>query len=222
MALALVQTYARSGFRVRAVFSGGNPSGQPASAFTVTRQDGGPCSITVVAVRQVDVSALEVVLSERALSGITYLLTWSATSSAFVFSTPAAMDLSLQDPNDDPDAEANGIDLAWASGDPGPGGDCPRRTGIDCVKYDLPNRAVLIPGELVQAADAGANIQRLVNSSSSDTDMGRAGSALDTEFRRDRRVADSRMEVVIGTAGQTSFNGQVKTHAGQEVPVRST
>lgn len=222
MALAVVQVYARSAWRVRVVFSGGNPSSVQPGDFTVTRQDGGPCSITVASLMVIDGTALEVVLSESVISRVVYVMTWSATGIPFSFSPPAALDPSVQPQGDDPDAEANGVDLAWISDNPSSSGDCPQRRGTACVQYDLENRAFLVPGELMQDTSAGGNVQRLVNSSSSDAELLQAGARLDAEFKRDSRVADSSMNVTVDTQGQSSFNGQVKTRAGQQAPVRST
>lgn len=221
MALALTSLYARSGWRARAVFSGGNPSGISVGAFAITRSDGGPCTVVVLFARPVDGTALELVLSERLLSRAIYLLTWSATSTPFSFIPPLSQDPSVQAADDDPDAEANGVDLAWISNDPTPSGDCDRRSGVSCVQYDLLNRAALVPGELVQDVTAGANIGALVNSSSSDSQLLQAGAKLEAEFRRDQRVADADVNVTVGTAGQTFFGGQVQTRAGQQAPVRS-
>lgn len=222
MALALAQLYARSGFRVRAVFSGGDPSGTAPAALVVTRQDGGPCSVTVLFARPVDGTALELVLSERLLSRVIYILTWSGSSTPFSFVPPLSQDPSVQAADDDPDAETNGVDLAWISNDPTPSGDCDRRSGVACVQYDLLNRAELVPGELMQDVTAGANIGALVNSSSSDSQLLQAGAKLEAEFRRDPRVADADINVTVGTAGQTFFGGQVQTRAGQNSAVRST
>lgn len=222
MALALAQLYARSGWRARAVFSGGNPSGIAPAALVITRQDGGPCAVSVLAARTIDGTALELVLSERLLSRVIYVLTWSSSSTPFSFVPPLAQDPSVQSPDDDPDAEANGVDLAWISNDPTPSGDCDRRSGVACVQYDLLNRAELVPGELMQDVTAGANFGALVNSSSSDSQLMQAGAKLEAEYRRDQRVADASINVAVGTSGQTFFGGQVQTRAGQQTPVRST
>lgn len=221
MALALVQAYARSGWRVRAVFAGGSPSGVTPAALTITRQDGGPCTVTVASLAVVDATALELVLSERVLPKIAYVLTWSGTTQSFAFFPPRAQDPALQPIDDDPDAEANGVDLAWCSNDPTPSGDCDRRSGLACVQYDLVNRAMLKPGELVQDVTAGADVGSLVNASASDSQLMQAGARLEAEFRKDSRVADVGVNVSVGTEGQTFFGGQVRTRAGQAAPVRS-
>jgi hypothetical protein len=221
MPLSVVQVYARSAWRARAVFSGGSPSGVLPGDFTITRQDGGPTTAAVASVMVIDGTALELRLSEQLLAKIVYLLTWSATSFPFSFIRPIDLDRDIKPLGDDPDAEANGVDLAWVSGDPTPDGDLPRRSGLACVEHDLPNVAVLVPGELVQAPARGGNFNALVNSSSSDADIRRAGALLEAEFRRDDRVEDSEVDVTT-TSNSGTFVGQVRTRAGQSAPVRST
>jgi hypothetical protein len=222
MALAIVQVYARSGWRARAVYSGGNPAGAQPGDFAITRQDGGPCTVTVAAVQSADVTSLELVMSERLIPKVAYVLTWGTSATPFSWTLPAAQDPTVAAQDDDPDAEANGVDLAWISSDPGPSGDCQRRTGLACVQYDLSNLAFIVPGDLINDPAAGANLQSLVNSSSSDAEMLQAGAALSAQFRRDPRVADADVDVVVGIDAPASFNGQIKTRAGQTAPVQGS
>jgi len=221
MALSLVQVYARSGWRVRAVYAGGNPSGAVPTDFVFARQDGGPTTVTALAVVVVDGNSVELATSERLISGVIYTVTWSGTTLSFSFFPQIELAPSVQAPDDDPDAEANGVDWAWISGNPTASGDCPRRSGIACVEYDLPNRAVLIPGELVQDQTAGGGLLLKVNGAMTDAELQRAAGGLENEFKRDRRVKDCNVDTTSSTDGSVNFNGQVQTRAGQQALVRS-
>lgn len=222
MALTIVQLYARSAFRVRAVFSGGSLAGVVPTDFAVTRQDGGPTTESVAALQIIDSTSLELKLSERLIAKVQYLLAYGAQSLAFAYYPAAKLDPIVQPVNEDPDTEANGVDLAWISSDPGPDGDCQRRTGLACVQYDLVNRAYLVPGELVQAQDAGAALPQTINGPGGRYETLQIAGKLESEWRRDDRVVDASVDPVIGTGGEVDFNGQVQTRAGQSAPVRTT
>ena len=224
MALSIVQLFARSPWRVRAVFAGGTPSGVLAGDFAITRKDGGPCTIAVASLISIDVNALELVLSEATLAGVSYVATWSAAAFGFQFSTPLSQNPAVQPIGDDPEAEAYGVDLAWISDDPHADGDCARRRGVACLEYDLPNRAALIPGELVQDQGAGANLPQQINGSAGNADLVQIASRLEAEFKRDDRVQDAEINTSDGALqGDVNFNGQVLTIAtGLPVQVRNT
>lgn len=218
---SIVQLYARSAFRVRAVFDG-DPSAVQVSDFAITRQDGGPTTAEVASLFAVDGNSLELKLSERLISKVHYVFAYAAQSIAVTYFPAAKFDPVVAPVNEDPDAEANGVDLAWISDDPGPDGDCRRRKGLACVQYDLVNRAMLVPGELVQDQSAGASMPQKINGSGGRFELLQIAGTLDREWRRDDRVDDVSVDPVVGTDGEVDFNGQVRTRAGQSAPVRTT
>jgi hypothetical protein len=224
MALAITQVYARTPFRVRVVFSGGSPAGQPASAFALTRQDGGPNEIVISSLFPFDTASLELSASSRLLAGIIYVLTWSGQAIPFSYAAPLAQ---RQDAaptrDDDPEAEAFGVDVAWLFSEPTAGGDCPQRRGRACNEYDLPRRAVLKRGELVHLPNAGGN---LLDSINGPNDVGTAleqAAAVEADRRNDERLTDVEADVSTDTEGRTLLNGRVVPFAtGLPIEVRNT
>jgi hypothetical protein len=223
MALSLGQVFARSAWRLRAAFNGGDPTGQPASAFVVARADGGPCTVTAAHVIGVDGTAVELSLSEKLLPRIVYTLTWGATTLRFSFVRARATDRTIQPSGEDPEAEVFGVEPAWFSKPLGPDGDFQRRRGIECLKYDLPNRAMLRKNELAQDPTAGGNLIDGVNGPAGRFVTQQLAADLATEFRRDDRVRDAAIDPVVSPDGEVDFNSQVQTRAaGGSVSVRSS
>lgn len=220
---SLVQVYARSAWRVRAIFDGPvvPPNVPTLSNLTISRADGGPTTIVVQNLFGIDSSSGELSLSERMIEGVGYLLTYAGVAYPIGYTAPVLVGTTSQYSDGDPDAEVNGVDLAWVSNDPGPDGDCQRRTGIACVEYDLPNRAVLRPGELVQDQSAGAALDLTVNGAASDSDLLATAAKLEAEFRRDDRVQDVSVDASSDSEGDVTYGGQVQTRAGQQAQVRS-
>jgi hypothetical protein len=189
MALALIAIDARSQWRIRAFFAGGDPSGQPASAFTLARADGGANTIKIVNAFTPDMGQRELVTSEPLSIGTLYAITWSGNTLTCVFNV-APDDPMFAPDADDPEAEVFGVDLDWIFGQPTADGDCPRRTGQECLVHDLAARVELKKGELVHLPTKGANIKQDTNGPAAPADLLATQATLDAEFRDDDRVAD--------------------------------
>jgi hypothetical protein len=223
MALAMTQVYARTPFRIRVVFSGGSPAGQPASAFALARQDGGPNEIVVSSLFPFDVASLELSVSSPLLAGIIYLLTWSAQSVAFSYTVPIAQDAQITPADDDPEAEAFGVDLAWLFSAPTADGDCPQRRGRACLEYDLPKRAVLKKGELVHLPASGGGLLDTINGPNDVGTLLELASTVEADWRGDDRLSEVQADISTDTDGNAILGGRVTPFAtGLPMEVRTT
>jgi hypothetical protein len=213
MALQLLGAYARAPWRIRALFIGGDPSGQLPAAFTLSLLSGGAVTIRVVSLFAADLSQLELVTSEPLVPGVGYQLTWSGVSVPFRFDVPAT-DTATAVESDRPEDELFGVDLDWLFSTPTADGDCPKRRGIDCLLHDLPARARLRTGELVHAVTAGGNLPDQVNGPEAESELKQVAASLEGEFRDDDRVADVRVDVSTNVTDE----GTVK-YSTRVVPV---
>lgn len=194
MALALIAIDARSQWRIRAFFAGGNPSGQPASAFSLARADGGANTAKIVNAFTADVGQIELVTSEPMGIGTQYTITWSGITLTCVYNL-APDDPQIAPDADDPEAEVFGVDFDWIFGTPTADGDCPRRTGQPCLVHDLGARAELRKGELVHLPTKGAGVRQDINGPAGNADLQAVAGTLDAEFRDDDRVKDMTISV---------------------------
>lgn len=208
MALSLDRVDARAPWRIRAFFSGGSPAGQPANAFVLTRIDGGANTAKIINAFSPDVAEIELVVSEALIPGVVYAVTWSAMVALCMFNVPPE-DL-LPDVAEDIGAELFGIDLDWLFGVPDADGDCPRRSGSECLVHDLGARSLLKKSELIHLPTKGANLMDTVNGPASPAEQGAIQGTLEAEFRDDDRVADASVDVSESDApAGFNFNARI-------------
>lgn len=209
MALKMETALVRSPWRIRAYFSGGDPSSQVIGSFSIARQDAQPSTLTLASLFTPDVGQLELCTSEPLTIGVVYVLTWGANSCPVVF------DVAPDDPDytaapEDPEAEVFGVDLDWLFGSPGPDGDCPQRRGQACLVHDLAAMALLRRGELVHMPTKGADLPTTISGSLAPAALLETQARLESEFRDDDRVSDLSVTTAVSAGdGQVEYEARV-------------
>lgn len=198
--------YATSPWRVRLKFDAAG-SLTP-STYAITRKDSGPGSPTVVLAfnpSPADTSTVDITLSAPLLDATIFTVTQGGASSADVAYYPPQNTSSRIIADDDPEAEAFGIDYSWIDSDPDATGDCPRRRGLAAYRHDLPMRALLSPGDLIQAPTAGGALYPKINSPASDSELSEDASRVESDLRNDPRTDQVQAEWLQKSGGVAEF-----------------
>lgn len=214
----IVQTHARSPWRLRIVFDVLPVLHANASAYTIVRSDGAGSSVAGASVWLVDTASVELALSEPLLERLVYLISVSGASGsmAFSWSTSPAKTPSKTSRRD-PEAEALGVDVDWLASTLDPSGDAPKVRGRSALIQDLAAIAVTERGELLHRPDAGAAMPGRVNGPS---ETGPIRAALEREWLRDDRVKAVGITVLASSTGEITAEAKITPRVlNEELPL---
>lgn len=140
--------------------------------------------------------AVELALDEPLTPGLLYTLEHASSSRTldFRYIAPPAVEQADED-DDDPEAEAFGVDVDWLADSLTASGDLPDVRGLAALKHDLAGVAVLSPGELPHRPLAGVGLRSRVNASADDGAISDVRADLIAAFTADDRVRDATAEV---------------------------
>jgi hypothetical protein len=215
MPATLAVAYAQSAWRIRAGWQGGAAS-TVASDYVVTRADGGPCLITANSVFVVDsaASTVDLALSERMLSGVSYVVTVGGVSFTVPYRDPKT-DPRLTGPVAfDPEAVIFGRDIDWLFGDLTPDGDTEEIVGQRCLVEDAVSVFYLNKNELVQYPEDGVGAPRRTNGDGSSRSVKNLAAAAAAQWRKDDRVVDADAIVTFASDGSVEIGGKIKNVSG--------
>lgn len=207
--MALRSAIAPSRYRIRCTFDSVAPL--TAASYAVVRKDSGPGAPTATLAflpAPSDVYTAAIVLSDPLFDDVIYTVTVAGFTVDVAYHPTQASDNVRA--VDDPEAEIFKRDLDWIDGDPDAAGDCPGRRGLPALDHDLLAVAFLEPGELVHKPDAGGAVIRLVNSSSTQSELDEAAARLEAQYRRDSRVDRASVEVEATNDGNVKLKRFIK------------
>jgi hypothetical protein len=196
----ITEARARSPWRLRLVFDAIPGGATTAASYTLTREDGAGTSAEVARAFAVDATAVELALSEALRDHVTYqvALAGVADPAAVRYSPPLAQILGA-DRQDDPEAEAFGVDSDWLAERLSGDGDVPEVRGLPCL-----------PGEVYHRPDCGAGIPTRVNGPAPLSEL---AAAAKREWLKDDRVKRASPKVTESSAGEISIRGDVQSVA---------
>lgn len=192
---------AQQPFRVTAFFASFTGSQLSPEAYTLAR--GGVVAVEIEAAWQRSGGAIELALVEPLLVGERYTLAHTGASNVVelayiepVSAPTAAGRLTLQrGAEDDPEAEAFGVDVDWFAAGLTPSGDLPAVRGLAALKHDLAALAVLNPGELLHRPAAGLGLSRRVNGAASAGARAELEADARAAYLADTRVKDASITI---------------------------
>jgi hypothetical protein len=207
----ITEARARSPWRLRLVFDAIPGGATTAASYTLTREDGAGTSAEVARAFAVDATAVELALSEALRDHVTYqvALAGVADPAAVRYSPPLAQILGA-DRQDDPEAEAFGVDSDWLAERLSGDGDVPEVRGLPCLRHDLIAVARTVPGEVYHRPDCGAGIPTRVNGPAPLSEL---AAAAKREWLKDDRVKRASPKVTESSAGEISIRGDVQSVA---------
>lgn len=106
---------------------------------------------------------------------------------------------------------------------PTPSGDWPGVEGRPCLKADILDRAMTMPGELVHRPQYGAGLERFVEAPATPTTRGQIIAALRGNLERDPRLAEIAVKVAAPVDGRTviTLQTQIRTGANDAPPLEA-
>jgi len=220
--MAIIATTSRSPWRVQIVLS--TVPSESAGDYTMSRGDGGSCTITVLAAWRLPGAgySVELALSAAMVDGAPYVIAVSGAGSAEVGYRAPMQPGGESGIVSDPEAAAYGIDLAWISGALDSRNDIPRRSGIACLKHDLPAASATQPGELIHKPDEGGGLYGATNQASSD--LSRLVDTNRRQWQSDPRIAQSGVAIsaTANTDGTVDIRGAITPIAtGKSIEIQT-
>jgi hypothetical protein len=203
---AFVQALARSRWRISVTFDGAFVAWTTPATYTLTRADGSPTSVVASRAFATDSTTIELALSEGLLEDVIYTLTATGVAGSTSVSVRAVPVEAVAAADDDPEAEAFGVDVDWLAPALDASGDIPTIRGRDCLLQDLVAIARTSPGELFHRPDAGAGLDAKVNGAVT-TD--RITADVLREWKRDERVQRVEVRTSSTSDGETTVRGDV-------------
>lgn len=213
--MQILQLFSRSPYRLSVTTD--NAPTTNAGDYVVSRPDGAPIVVSVTNVWLTGPTTAELSLSPPLLPGIIYVLTLpnapSAPSAQLSYQLPVISTPAPLASEEDPEAEALGVDLDWFADQLTSIGDTPSIRGRQCVVNDLQMIAFIVPSELAHRPNDGGNIKASVNAPSNSTDQVLA--ALKRQWSKDPRVKKNGIGIQVdaSTVGQIFWRAQVQTIA---------
>jgi hypothetical protein len=183
----------------------------------VSRVDGaGGVSLSVNFAFQTDLTSLELALSGGLVPDVKYLFEYGPAGTGITAYIPPISQSSRGSSQDDPEAEALGIDVDWLAESLDASGDMPTIRGRDCLSNDLVAIAKTDPGELFHRPKEGGGMLSQVNGPGNDLDA--VARALRATWSRDRRVKSvNTIEVSHDTDGTVTASTSVQPVALSEL-----
>jgi phage baseplate assembly protein W len=222
----LQQAEARSPWRVRLVFDVAPGAPTTPGTYALARTDGAGPAPAVARVLPLDTASVELVLAEGLLPALLYTLTVTGASGTprVSYRAPDAQALGTV-PDEDPEAEAFGLDVDWLAPTLAPGGDLPTVRGRACLVHDLAAVAVTRPGELFHRPEVGAALPQRVNGPNTPADLLDARAGVKRAWLADDRVRGVELTATAATDGTATLTGKVQSVIPEEpvdVTVRGT
>jgi len=190
-----------------------------AGDYALSRADGGYTTAAVALVWSDAGSptVAELALTEALVETVVYQVTITGHGAADVsFRAPLALEARVIG-QDDPEAEAYGVDVAWIADGITPRGGLGRRAGLAAVRYDLVAAARTRRGEWFHRPDDGAGIDDQVNAPGDPGTIDAFAARLRSQWVRDERVERGGVTVTVtaSEAGDGVFDvdARVRTRA---------
>lgn len=217
----LLSAAARSAWRVGVTFDAAWGGMATATNYQFARQDGVGTTVVANVAFNTDTLGVDLALSEGLNVGVVYFVSAAGVSgSAAVAYLVAPPQPAGALPEDDPEAEAFGVDIDWLAPSLDQSGDAPEIRGRACLKNDLPAIAKTMPGELYHRPHDGGGLPSEVNGPDSVDDI---GARVRGQWLKDSRVRDAQLRVTVDTAGGVQIAAQVTPAAlDQPLPVQVT
>jgi hypothetical protein len=220
--MSIISTGSRSPWRIQVVTSTA-PSTTPGD-YTITRVDAVATTITVTAAWILGGAAyaVELALSGAMLDGIAYQVAVAGIGGAVVGYRAPVQPGGTSATVSDPEASAFGIDLAWIGDSLDSRNDIPRRSGVACLKHDLPAASATQPGELIHRPDEGGGLYTATNGASSD--LSRIADAQRRQWQSDRRIKSNGVTIIptANADGTVDIRGTVTPIAtGQPIDIQT-
>ena len=185
------------------------------SDYVISRQDNGAVTITVTNVWSTGTNAVEMSTSDALSNDFVYVVTLpnaSGTPSAVLgYRTPQSI-TTLPAVDDDPEAEALGVDIDWLAPALDPAGDSPKIRGRACLINDLAAAALTTPGELFHKPTDGGGMRLKVNGPAIPGQLSGIRASLLRQWTKDPRVRQGGVAIDVSSSsdGKVSVLGTIQ------------
>lgn len=184
--------------------------------YVLTRQDGLTDGAITNYVFFTGTNVVDLALNQQLSTDSVYLLSYQGgTQVALSYRQPANPNLTPTVGQDDPEAEAYGIDIDWFADSLTAAGDVPLIHGLQCLRNDLAATALTFPGEIFHRPDVGAGMQTRVNGPNLPQQLDDIRATLKRTWATDDRVIPGGIDISVDSSvsGQITATAKVQTVA---------